>query len=75
MSGETWKSKCKRYLNLITVEPSMSFYMMAFMITSVVEQAFFIHKACRVNHGLNATICDNLTADEHKDINKEVQVR
>lgn len=53
----------------------MSFYMMAFMITSVVEQAFFIHKACRVNHGLNATICDNLTADEHKDINKEVQVR
>ncbi|KAK9752753.1 Major Facilitator Superfamily [Popillia japonica] len=74
MSGETWKSKCKRYLNLITVEPSMSFYMMAFMITSVVEQAFFIHKACRVNHGLNATICDNLTADEHKDINKEVQV-
>lgn len=52
----------------------MVLYMMAFMTTSVVEQAFFVNKACRVNHGLNTTICDNLTADEYKDLNKEVQV-
>lgn len=75
MSEETRKGRLKRYISLITVEPSMTFYMMAFMITSVVEQAFFVHKACRVNHGLNDTICNNLTADEQKEINKVVQVK
>lgn len=75
MPPETWGIRLKRYLSLITVEPSMTFYMLAFMITSVVEQAFFVHKACTVNHQLNTSVCDNLTADEHVEINKEVQVK
>lgn len=52
----------------------MVFYMMAFMLTNVVEQSFFVHKACTVNHGFNETICKNITANEYEEYNKEVQV-
>ncbi|EFA08602.2 proton-coupled folate transporter isoform X1 [Tribolium castaneum] len=76
MPSPSWQPPERRsllyYLKLITVEPTMVLYMMAFMTTSVVEQAFFVNKACRVNHGLNASICDNLT--EYEELNKEVQV-
>lgn len=64
----------KKGFSLITVEPTMVLYMMAFMTTSIVEQAFFINKACRVNHGFNSTICDHIAAKENEAINKEVQV-
>lgn len=60
------------YLSLITVEPTMVLYMMAFMITTVLEQAFFVDKACRVNHKFNSTICDNIT--NYDEYNKQVQV-
>lgn len=50
----------------------MFLYMFAFMLTSVVEQAFFVHKACTVNHKYSLEICDNLT--QYEDIKKEVQV-
>jgi PCFT/HCP family folate transporter-like MFS transporter 1/3 len=61
--------------NLITVEPVMFLYMMAFMLTSVVEQAFFVHKACRANLNFSDTICSNLADIQYKEYNKEVQVR
>lgn len=60
------------YLSFVTVEPTMVLYMMAFMITTVLEQAFFVDKACRVNHKFNATICDNIA--DYKEYNKEVYV-
>lgn len=66
--------KALRWLKVITVEPTMVLYMMAFMTTSVVEQAFFVDKACRVNHNFNASICDNITAKENEAMNKEVQL-
>lgn len=74
MPGETWGGKFKKYLGLITVEPTMVLYMMAFMLTSVVEQSFYVYKACKVNHGFNDTICKNITAEKYEDYNKEVQV-
>ncbi|XP_063917352.1 proton-coupled folate transporter isoform X3 [Zophobas morio] len=79
MPPEPWQPPRPRktllyYLKLITVEPTMVLYMMAFMTTTVVEQAFFVNKACRVNHGLNETVCDNLTAKEYEDLNKQVQI-
>lgn len=49
----------------------MFFYMMAFMITSVMEQAFFVYKACKVNHGYSEEICRNL--ETNADIKAEVQ--
>lgn len=52
----------------------MVLYMMAYMLTSVVEQSFFVYKACSSNHHLDDTICNNITADENEDYNKEVQV-
>lgn len=58
----------------ITVEPTMVLYMMAFMITSVIEQAFFVYKACRVNHGYNETVCRNINQEQYENITKEVQV-
>lgn len=66
--------KCIHCVKLITVEPTMILYMLAFMTTSIVEQAFFIDKACRVNHGYNTTICDNITLDTYTEINKQVHI-
>lgn len=74
MPAESCGAKFKRLLALITVEPTMVLYMMAYMLTSIVEQSFFVYKACRVNHGFNDTICKNITAEEHEDLNKQVQV-
>lgn len=53
----------------------MWFYMMAFMFTSVVEQDFFRHKACRVDHGYSEEICLKLNDDNNKAIKTEVQVK
>lgn len=66
------ENRCCLWLDKISVEPTMWFYMMAFMFTSVVEQAFFVYKACRVDHGYTEQICLNL--NDHKDIKTEVQV-
>lgn len=52
------------WYDYVTVEPTMFLYMLAFMLTSVVEQAFFLHKACRVNHGLSVEQCATLDANE-----------
>lgn len=51
----------------------MFLYMLAFMLTSVIEQAFFLHKACIVNHNYSKDICDNLATND--DIKREIQVR
>nr|CAD7256985.1 unnamed protein product [Timema shepardi] len=56
------------------VEPVMFFYMFAFMLTSVVEQAFFVNKACQVNLGYSQEICLDLTNDNFTEENKKVQV-
>lgn len=51
----------------------MFFYMMAYMITSVVEQTFYVFKACTINHGYSEDICHNISS--YPSINVEVQVR
>ncbi|XP_076236574.1 putative peptidoglycan muropeptide transporter SLC46 isoform X2 [Calliopsis andreniformis] len=50
----------------------MWLFMMAYMITSVVEQAFFVHKSCRVDHGYSEEICAKL--NENETIKTAVQV-
>ncbi|CAD7081522.1 unnamed protein product [Hermetia illucens] len=52
----------------------MALYMFAFMITSVVEQAFFVYKTCRVNHNYTEEICVNINQANYTDIKKEVQI-
>ncbi|XP_055544588.1 proton-coupled folate transporter [Wyeomyia smithii] len=64
--------RTERWYRRITVEPSMFLYMMAFMLTSVVEQVFFLYKACTVNHGFSHDICINI--ENYQDIKKQVQV-
>ena len=66
------QKKFIKCLRLISVEPTMWFFMMAFMTTSVIEQAFFMHKACRVDHGFSEKICRNLS--DNKTLHAEVQV-
>lgn len=56
----------------VTVEPPMFFYMMAYMITNVIEQTFYVFRACTINHGYSEEICYNISS--YEDINKEVQV-
>ncbi|XP_067005001.1 probable peptidoglycan muropeptide transporter SLC46 isoform X2 [Anabrus simplex] len=61
-------------MNKITVEPLMFFYMFAFMLTSVVEQAFFVDKACRVNKGYPDAVCLDLHKKENEEMKKAVQI-
>lgn len=74
MPERSWCTKIKHFLSLITVEPTISLYMMAYMLTSVIESSFFVYKACITNHNLDEKICNNLTASENQDYNIEVQV-
>lgn len=69
-----FRRKVCYYLDFITVEPTLYLYMMAFMITSVLENAFFVDKACRVNHHLNDTVCGDIANKAYSDLNREVQV-
>lgn len=69
-----YRNKILYYLSYITVEPIMVLYMMAFMTTNVVEQSFFVYKACTVNHGYNKTICEHINEKQYENITKEVQV-
>ncbi|XP_017791120.1 PREDICTED: proton-coupled folate transporter isoform X2 [Habropoda laboriosa] len=71
MSEES-KRTCCTWMKEVSVEPTMWLYMMAYMITSVVEQAFFVHKACRVDHGYSEEDCANLNYNET--MKAEVQV-
>jgi len=63
--GRCWRA--------VSVEPVLFLYMFTFMLTNVVEQAFYVHKGCLVNMKFNQTICDNLK--DHNETNKLVQVR
>ncbi|XP_076653091.1 putative peptidoglycan muropeptide transporter SLC46 [Halictus rubicundus] len=60
------------WIREISVEPTMWLFMMAYMITSVVEQAFFVHKSCRVDHGYSEEVCSNL--NDNETIKSAVQV-
>lgn len=65
-------SREQRWYRKITVEPTLFLYMMAFMTTSVVENVFFVYKACTVNHGHNHSVCINI--EKFNETKKEVQV-
>ncbi|XP_058980483.1 proton-coupled folate transporter isoform X2 [Musca domestica] len=75
------KSKCVRFTEAIfspwykeiSVEPTMFLYMFAFMITSVVEQDFFLQKACRVNNNFTDEICEHIKDSENAEYKKQVQ--
>ncbi|XP_043650265.1 proton-coupled folate transporter [Drosophila teissieri] len=58
----------------ISVEPTMFLYMFAFMITSVVEQNFFLYKSCRVNRNFTEEICRNLNKPENEKFRKEAML-
>jgi hypothetical protein len=61
----------KSWYHLITVEPTLFLYMLAFMFTSVIESVFFVYKACTVNHGYSHEIC--IEIEKHAGIKTEVQ--
>ncbi|XP_016980733.1 proton-coupled folate transporter [Drosophila rhopaloa] len=55
----------------ISVEPTMFLYMFAFMITSVVEENFFLYKSCRVNNNFTEEICRNLNKVENEEFKRQ----
>lgn len=61
------------WIRYISVEPTMWLYIMAYMITSVVEQALFVYKSCRVNHGFSEEVCQNIKQNDT--VKNIVQVR
>lgn len=62
----------EKWYQKISVEPTLFLYMMAFMTTSVVENVFFVYKACTVNHGHPHEVCMNI--NNYNETKKEVQV-
>lgn len=64
-----------RWMSLVSVEPTMWLYMMAYMITSIVEQAFFTQKACVVDLGYSEHTCSNLNENMNRLIKEKVQVK
>ncbi|XP_002135392.1 proton-coupled folate transporter isoform X2 [Drosophila pseudoobscura] len=72
--GGHCRSACQWLWLVITstsVEPTMFLYMFAFMITSVVEQSFFLYKACRVNNNFSEAICTNIHKAENEAYKKQ----
>ncbi|XP_055606623.1 proton-coupled folate transporter-like isoform X2 [Uranotaenia lowii] len=68
-------SSCEKkqpWYRKITVEPTMFLYMMAITLTSVVEQVFYVYKACTINHGYGHNICANI--EHYQEIKKEVHI-
>lgn len=61
----------KKWYQKISVEPTMFLYMLAFMLTSVVENVFFVYKACTVNHGYSHEIC--IEIEKYNETKAEVQ--
>ncbi|KAH8322784.1 hypothetical protein KR059_005590 [Drosophila kikkawai] len=64
------RSACQWVWHVVTsisVEPTMFLYMFAFMITSVVEQNFYLYKSCRVNNNFTEEVCRNLNRPENKE--------
>lgn len=61
----------KKWYQKISVEPTMFLYMLAFMLTSVVENVFFVYKACTVNHGYSHEIC--MEIEKHNETKTIVQ--
>ncbi|XP_049315340.1 proton-coupled folate transporter isoform X1 [Bactrocera dorsalis] len=72
--AKTKKNCMSPWYKKVSVEPTMFLYMFAFMITSVVEQDFFVQKACRVNNNFTDEICSNIQADENAIYKKQVQI-
>lgn len=69
--GEPKVCNWRRALKFVTVEPTMMLYMMAFMITHVYEQSYYVYKACTANCKFNETVCRNL--NEYPEQNAIVQ--
>lgn len=68
--GGAPRSACQWVWHVVTsisVEPTMFLYMFAFMITSVVEQNFYLYKSCRVNNNFTEEVCRNLNRPENKE--------
>lgn len=61
----------KKWFRKISVEPTMVLYMLAFMLTSVIENVFFVYKACTVNHGYSHEIC--MEIEKYNETKAEVQ--
>nr|XP_036671818.1 proton-coupled folate transporter isoform X1 [Drosophila suzukii] len=66
-SGRTACQWAWHVVKSTSVEPTMFLYMSAFMITSVVEQNFFLYKSCRVNNNFTEEICRNLNKAENEE--------
>ncbi|XP_046662157.1 proton-coupled folate transporter [Homalodisca vitripennis] len=64
----------KPWYTKISVEPVMFLYMASYMLSTVVEQAFFVHKACTVDLRLPADTCAAINTEEHKEDYKKVQI-
>ena len=60
-------TKIRKYVSLISIEPTMILYMMAFMTTSVVEQEFYFKRACLVNANFSEDVCNNLSMPANKE--------
>lgn len=59
----------------IGVEPIMFLYMMGYRVIYVVEEAFFLYKACTVDLAFPLHVCQHITQPIYKNYSAEVQIK
>lgn len=74
MDREVDEYKIRHRFPVIGVEPVMFLYMAAFMTTTVVEEQFFVYKACSVNLGYPKNICHHINELIYKNYSTQVQI-
>ncbi|KAK3914808.1 Proton-coupled folate transporter [Frankliniella fusca] len=63
-----------RVVRAITVEPVLFAYMFAFMLTSVVEQSFYVDRACRIHLNYSDHICSHIQDPAFREEQNHVQI-
>ncbi|XP_034240532.1 proton-coupled folate transporter-like isoform X1 [Thrips palmi] len=63
-----------RAARCVTVEPVLFSYMFAFMLTSVVEQDFYVDRACRAHLNLSDYVCSHIRDKGNEDDLSRVQI-
>ncbi|XP_014292821.1 probable peptidoglycan muropeptide transporter SLC46 isoform X2 [Halyomorpha halys] len=74
MVREDDEYKIRHRFPVIGVEPVMFLYMAAFMTTTVVEEQFFVYKACSVNLGYPKNICHHINEKIYTNYSTQVQI-
>ena len=65
------KEKVKEMMAVVNIEPVYFLYFLSIGLLSMPVQQLYLEKACKVNLGLNDTVCQDISA--HMEVQVEAQ--